>query len=223
MEELTIDVVSDVVCPWCFIGAHRLDRVIESLRAEAPELTVTVRHHPFELMPHTPPSGLNVADMLRKKYGVDPKTLWARVESAACESGLCLELSKQEMAYPTLRAHTLIRMAETPAQEHALALALFEAYFRDARDVSDPALLAAIGAQHGLSEDRVIATVGDAQALEHTREAAQEWLQRGVTGVPFFVVGERFAFSGAQPEELFRKVIAKARAERASPTSRIEA
>lgn len=217
MEQLTIDVVSDVVCPWCYIGTHRLDRVIEALRTEAPALAITVRHHPFELMPQTPPQGLNVADMLRKKYGVDPHTLWARVEGAAIESGLRLDLSKQEMAYPTLAAHTLIGMASSPAQEHALARALFEAYFAEARDVSDPRVLAAIGEAQGLSADAVLATVGDAQALEHTREAAQEWLQRGVTGVPFFVVGERLAFSGAQPEAVLRKVIEKARAECGKP------
>lgn len=206
---LAIDLVTDVVCPWCYVGATRLDRVIDRLRAERPGLEVQLFHHPFELMPGTPREGTNVPQMLQKKYGVAPEKMWSRVHDAAAESGLTLDLSKQPMAYPTMPAHTLARLGRDAGKEHAIHGALFEAYFQDAKDIADPDVLVAIGEKHGLDGARVRAFVTDEKELALTREEARIWHHRGVTGVPFFVVGEKLAFSGAQPESVIRQVIDK--------------
>lgn len=210
MTTLDIDLVSDVVCPWCYVGTHRLDRVIEALRTEKPDLTIALHHHPFELMPGTPREGTNMPNMLRKKYGQAPEKMWARVQEAAAESGLALDLSKQPMSYPTLPAHTLARLGRETGVEHAIQRALFVAYFDEAKDIANPAVLASIGEKHGLDADRVIATVTDEKELELTRVEVRVWQQHGVTGVPFFVFGEKLAFSGAQPEDVIRQVIDKA-------------
>ncbi len=209
-SSLAIDLVSDVVCPWCFIGTHRLDRVIADLQKERPDLAIALHHHPFELMPGTPREGTNVPNMLRRKYGQAPEKMWARVEAAATESGLVLDLSKQPMTYPTIPAHTLARLGRESGVEHAIHRALFETYFVEAEDIADPDRLAAIGAKQGLDVDRVRSFVTDDDELEATRVEARIWQRHGVTGVPFFVVGEKLAFSGAQPEAVIRQVIDKA-------------
>jgi len=210
MTVLAIDLVSDVVCPWCFIGTHRLDRVLAKLLIERPELEIALHHHPFELMPGTPAEGTNVPNMLRKKYGQAPEKMWERVHAAAAESDLSLDLSKQAMAYPTMAAHTLARLGRETGVEHAIERALFTAYFTDAKNISDPDVLATIGAQHGLDAKRVRAFVSDERELALTRNEAKIWQQHGVTGVPFFVFAEKLAFSGAQSETVIRQVIDKA-------------
>ena len=210
MKKLDIDLVSDVVCPWCFVGTHRLDRVLAKLRVDRPDLEVTIHHHPFELMPGTPRTGTNVPEMLRRKYGAEPKKLWARVEAAAAESDLALDLSKQPLAFPTIPAHTLARMGRESGVEHAMVQALYDTYFTRAEDIADVEVLARIGAAHGLDAERVRATVTDERELALTREEARIWQHRGVSGVPFFVFAEKLAFSGAQPEDVMRQVIDKA-------------
>src|SRR5689334_18662338 len=117
MKSLSVDVFSDVVCPWCLIGTRRLSQVLSAW--EEP-LEATVRHHAFFLDPSTPAGGLDLQAMLRKKYGVDPQTMFGRVEAAARETGIQLDLSKQAFIYPTVRAHTLIRHAAEKGTQHAL-------------------------------------------------------------------------------------------------------
>lgn len=210
MPKLSIDLVSDVVCPWCFVGTHRLDRVLAALGKERPDLEVSLHHHPFELMPGTPRAGTNIPQMLQKKYGVAPEKMWARVHAAAAESDLALDLEKQQLAFPTIPAHTLARLGRETGVEHAIVLDLYEAYFRRAEDIADPERLVAIAAQHGLDPERARAFVTDEKELEATRVEARIWQQHGVTGVPFFVFAEKLAFSGAQPEDVIRKVIDRA-------------
>ena len=100
-KPLQIDVFSDVVCPWCFLGQQRLDRVLESLD---PPVPVQVTHRPFFLDPDAPPEGDDIPARLRRKYGVAPEQLWARLEAEARKSDLELDLSKQRFSYPTARA-----------------------------------------------------------------------------------------------------------------------
>src|SRR4051794_38885161 len=97
---LQIDLFADVVCPWCFLGHHRLERVLESLGQPA-----RVTHRPFMLAPNTPAEGDDIPARLRRKYGVPPEQLWARLEAEARKSDLELDLSKQRFSYPTARAH----------------------------------------------------------------------------------------------------------------------
>lgn len=92
MKPLTVDVFSDVVCPWCFIGADRLAKVLSAMSGE---VSATVRYHPFMLDPQTPKEGVDIPELLRRKYGGDPKRMQATVEAAARQSGLTLDLSKQ--------------------------------------------------------------------------------------------------------------------------------
>jgi predicted DsbA family dithiol-disulfide isomerase len=202
---VAIDLWTDIVCPWCFIGVERLEKLVASMKAD-----VEVRHHPFQLDPSTPPEGRNIREWLSKKYGRDPTPMFANVEAAAREGGLALDLSKQPIVYPTLAAHTLIASAKTPAAGHALARALFHAYFVDAKNIADAETLAVIAEPHGFARDETIALVTSPAALAETREAVSESRRLGIQGVPFFLFGEKLAVSGAQPEAVLREAIERA-------------
>lgn len=202
---LTVDLFSDVVCPWCFVGSERLERVLARL-----DRPVTVTHHPFMLDPNTPPEGTDIPSMLQRKYGVDPRRLWARVEAEGRKADLDLDLSKQRTSWPTARAHTLIRHALDKGTQRALVRALFQANFLEARNISDPAVLADVAGPHGFTAEEVTRLVNDPAELETTRQEAEEAPASGIHGVPFFVFNQRLAVNGAQPEEILQEAIARA-------------
>jgi predicted DsbA family dithiol-disulfide isomerase len=199
---LPIDLFADVVCPWCFLGHQRLERVLASLGQPA-----RVTHRPFMLDPNTPPAGDDIPARLRRKYGVPPEKLWARLEAEARKSDLDLDLSKQRFSYPTARAHTLIRHAAAKGTQSALVHALYRANFQEARNINDPTVLADVAAPHGFTTDEVTRLTNDEGELAATREEALAAAAAGIDGVPLFVFGERLSVAGAQPEFVLRDAI----------------
>jgi predicted DsbA family dithiol-disulfide isomerase len=202
---MLIDVFVDVVCPWCLLGNVRLERVLAALGRPA-----VVRYRPFLLDPATPPEGTDIPEMLTRKYGPGFRRIWERLESEARNAGIDLDLSKQTRSFPTARAHTLIRHAAAKGTQAALVRDLFHANFIDARNISDPAVLADIAQPHGFSPDEVARLVDDPDELAATRDEADQAVAMGVHGVPLFVFGGRVALSGAQPEETLRAAIERA-------------
>ena len=214
MKQLDIDIVSDVICPWCFIGSRRLEQAL----APPPEgIEVGVTYRPFLLDPSTPKEGADLRERLRAKYGADPEKMFASVEAAARSSGIPLDFSKVRRTPSTIAAHTLLRHAIDKGTQAALARALFEGYFLEGRDIGDADVLAAIAGAHGFEADEAIRLVRDEGELARTREEAGEAAASGVRGVPFFVLGGRLAVSGAQSVEVLRGAIGRAIAEAPSP------
>lgn len=209
MRTLSIDVVSDVVCPWCLIGVRRLDLALEAL----PDVEAEVRFHPFLLDPSTPEEGEDLRERLQRKYGMEPETMFARVEAAARESGLPLDFTKVTRSVATARAHTLIRHALERGTQGALKRAILAAYFLEGRDVGDVDVLAEIASGHGFDEEEARALLRDDQELRATRAAASAVASQGISGVPFFILGRRLALSGAQPVEVMRDAIERALAD----------
>jgi predicted DsbA family dithiol-disulfide isomerase len=207
MISLRIDVFSDIVCPWCFIGATRLDSV---LSAWSEPLDVELTYHPFLLEPSTPLEGIVIEDMLRTKYGAEPRQMFARVEAAAKQAGLDLDLSKQRLMVPTIAAHTLLRHALEKGTQVALVKALFKAYFQDAKNVSDVGVLTELALGHGFSESEAESLLSSPEELAATRAETQEAVRLGIRGVPFFVFNGELAVSGAQQPEVFRQAIRQA-------------
>lgn len=216
MAPLRIDVVSDIVCPWCYIGTRRLEQAIESLGGAASAEAPVVAYHPFLLDPSTPVAGVDLREQLRRKYGGDPEAMFARVEAAARETGIPLDFAKVQRMVSTVGAHTLLRHAAARGTQRALADALFGAYFLDGRDIGQPSVLAALAERQGFSVDEALSLIGDENERRRTREDAEESERRGVEGVPFFMFGDRLALSGAQPLKVFRSTIERARTEVAS-------
>ncbi len=199
---IKIDLFTDTVCPWCLVGAERLDRAIAAL---PDDVVVEVENHPFYLDPTTPEEGVVVADMLREKYGRDPNEMWERVESEARKSGIALDLSKQPRSFPTRKGHTLVRLAKAKGTQHALANAIAWAYFMDHQLINDDDVLAGIAEKHGFTRDEALAAVRDERELAITHQQAIAAAQQGIQGVPFFVFDNKFALSGCQPQEMFER------------------
>lgn len=204
---ITVDVFSDIVCPWCYIGSTRLARALEEL---AGEVRAEVCYHPFFLDPTVTKEGASIADKLRTKYGVEPQQLWGRVEAAARDSGLTLDLSRQQMMYPTEAAHTLLRHAHDRETQPALAQAFFKSYFIDAENISDVAVLARVAAEHGFSRSEAEELASSDAELELTREEAQASAACGIRGVPFYIFAGKLAVSGAQAVSVLQGAIRQA-------------
>ena len=201
-EKLDVEIVSDVVCPWCYIGEKRMQDAVALSGLE-----VNVHFTPFLLDPSTPEEGADLRERLRAKYRMDPDVMFKRVEEAAHESGLPLDFSKVRRSINTIRAHTLLRHAAAKGTQVALAKALFEGNFVKGEDMGQVSALTAIATQHGFTEAEATALLADDAELEETRATAREQVERGVSGVPFFILGGRYAISGAQPVELLAKVL----------------
>jgi predicted DsbA family dithiol-disulfide isomerase len=205
-RKIKIDLWTDVVCPWCLIGSVRLDTAIAGLPGD---VTVEVENHPFYLDPNTPPEGYDVGEMLRRKYGREPETIWARAEEQAKLSGIDLDLSRQPRTFPTQKAHTIVRLAKAKGTQHALANAIAAAYFLDHQQVNDDEVLAGIAAGHGFTREEALGDMRDPRELEVSHELAVWAAQQGIQGVPFFVFDGKFALSGAQPQDVFEMAFAK--------------
>jgi predicted DsbA family dithiol-disulfide isomerase len=206
MRPMTIEIFSDITCPWCFIGTRRLADAVARVDAGA---DVTVVHRPFLLNPDAPSEGLNLAAHLQEKYQRDPRDLFRMVETAAERSGLVLDLSVQSMTYPTVAAHTLLRHARPKDTERLLLDALFEAYFLAGRNIADHGVLAEIASAHGFTLDEARRLLEDEAELGVTRSLADQTLALGISSVPHFVFGDSLSFSGAQAPEVFEAALRK--------------
>ncbi len=207
---LRIDLYTDIVCPWCIIGHHRLDKV---LAERFPDLSVDIRQHPVLLLPDAPPQGLYVADLLRARYGVtDVRAAFARPEAEARASGLALDLGRQPWMYRTQPAHGLILAARERGTQHALAVAITKAYFLDARNISDANVLADIATRHGFEGEEARAIALDPAQHRRVDIAAAQSAEAGVRSVPHFVFGDRIAINGGRSEDELAAAIRQASA-----------
>ena len=205
-KQLKIDVFTDVVCPWCIVGSARLDQAVAAL---PDDVEVVIENHPFYLDPNTPNEGVVVADMLREKYGRDPKEMWERVESEARKAGVDLDLSKQPRMFPTKKAHTITRLSKPLGIQHELANAIANAYFLEHRQINDDNVLADIAVEYGWDRGDALDAMNDENELSITEQLATDAAAQGIRGVPFFIFGEKYALSGAQPDEVFDRALAQ--------------
>ncbi len=207
MRKIKIDVWTDVVCPWCLIGSARLDKAI----AELPDdVSVEVENHPFYLDPNTPPEGYDVGEMLKSKYGREPSEMWARPQEEARKSGIELDLSQQPRTFPTQKAHTIVRLAKDKGTQHELANAIANAYFLEHRQVNDDEVLADIATGFGFAREEALGLMRDPAELKTSHELAIWAAGQGIQGVPFFIFDNKFALSGAQPQDVFEAAFKKA-------------
>ncbi len=204
MTSLTVDIVSDLVCPWCFIGVERL---LTAIRLFDIPVEFTLRFHPFLLDAAVPEAGLPVAERLQSLFGTEPDPHFDRVNAAAHESGLALDARRQPNTYPTVKAHTLIRLASAHGAQLRVVESLFFVHFVEAGNIASNATLVRIGAEAGLDPVDVAAAIGNERALDETRAHAVRLVDSGVTGVPFFLLGSKLAVSGAQTVPTFMQAL----------------
>lgn len=201
---LEIDVVSDIVCPWCFIGKRQLDAALAQRLAARPDAAPPrVRWRAYQLNPDLPAEGVSREEHYRRKFGNAAATMVERVRTAGQSIGLELQLDRITRQPNTLAAHALIELAAEGDLQSALAEALFQAFFLEGRDLTDPAVLLAIATGVGMRKELAEAALdqeGPVQRLVAAGEA--ELREFGVNGVPLFIIGRedtgRVAVSGAQ-------------------------
>jgi len=211
-EPLRIEVVSDTVCPWCFIGKRLLQRALEAFDA----LDVTVVWQPYFLDPRVPREGVDAREYTLAKFGIQgARQLSSRLSSAATEAGVELRLDLQRRRPNTLDSHRLIHWAQQDGVQDAVVEALFCGYFCEGRDIGDREQLAALAAAHGMNGARVRERLESHEDEDTILSQVEGQEDRGVSGVPWFFI-EGFPVPGAQQVDLFERVIQRVLSKRRS-------
>jgi len=209
-----IDVISDVVCPWCFIGKRRLTRALELLRDStdrAPQVQVV--WHPFQLNPNLPLGGMDRSEYVALKFGSRAPEIYARVAAVGRDVGIDFAFERIARQPNTAAAHQLIELARPSGKQDEMVETLFRAYFLEGVDLTQIGNLLALACQAGLDGEAARASLGDdAQRQTVVREDEQA-RALGVSGVPFFIFGQRLAVSGAQEPEVLLRALVEAAAE----------
>jgi predicted DsbA family dithiol-disulfide isomerase len=207
---LTIDVVSDVVCPWCYIGKRRLESALAM--GERPRLEI--RWHPFQLNPDIPAEGADRRSYLEAKFGGPQRAreIYARVEAAGQEAGIAFAFERIERQPNTVDAHRLIAWAQANALERTDALVerLFKAYFTEGADIGDMHELARLAGEAGYDPAGALAHLRSDEGRADVAAADRRSKEMGISGVPFFIFNRRLAVSGAQPSAILADALAQA-------------
>lgn len=202
---IALDIISDPVCPWCYIGAAHLFRAME----EHGQPPFAIRWRPFQLNPDMPPEGMDRQAYLAAKFGGadNARRVYARVAAAAAEAGLAIDFERIPRAPNTLDAHRLIRWAGAAGVQTPVKIELFRRYFEAGENISDPAVLRAVAEEAGMDGVAVARDLAAGKDRSETRAEADAAQEMGVSGVPAFILGGRYMLSGAQPPEVWRRVV----------------
>ncbi|AXS40576.1 DsbA family oxidoreductase [Breoghania sp. L-A4] len=212
-QTITVDVVSDVMCPWCYIGKRRLEKAIGLIN----DLDVTVHWRPFQLDPTLPREGKDRETYLNEKFGGPERAagIYSNIRQAGETEDLDFQFDKIEVSPNTLDCHRLIRWAKTPETQEAVVERLFKAYFIDGENLSDDEVLVRIAQEAGMDGERVRESLRQEADMVATRSEIQQAQQIGVTGVPCFIIDNKYAVMGAEAASTLADAIRQAANERA--------
>jgi predicted DsbA family dithiol-disulfide isomerase len=206
---LHVDVISDVICPWCFIGKRRLERAVAALDRQH---EVRVRWLSFQLNPRMPKEGISRREYRTRKFGSWERSLEldAKVVAVGKEEGIHFAFDRIERTPNTLDAHRLIWLADKEGVQNAVVEALFRAYFTDGRDISNRQAIIDVVAEAGLDRARAECVLNGDDGLAAMKEAEELSRRFRVEGVPFFIVNNKITLSGAQPPDAFLEAFRQA-------------
>jgi predicted DsbA family dithiol-disulfide isomerase len=215
--DLVVDIVSDVVCPWCYIGKRKLETALTELEAREPGLAILRRWHPFQLNPDLPADGIARAAYLEAKFGGQARAaeIYARVRAAGADVGIAFDFDRIDRQPNTLEAHRLIAWAQQRGDAQAtdaLVEQLFRAYFIDGRLLTDTAQLIEIARDAGFPEREVRAMLASTAGRFDVEAEDREARAVGISSVPFFIFNGKTAVSGAHDPATLLEAIAAARA-----------
>jgi predicted DsbA family dithiol-disulfide isomerase len=213
-DVLTIDIVSDVVCPWCYLGEKRLEAAL----ADAPQ-PVAVRWRPYQLDPTIPEGGLDRAEYMSKKFGASGrlKAVHDNLTRLGAEVGLPFAFDKIKRSPNTLDAHRVIRWASSAGVQGKVVDRQFKAYFIEGRDIGDRGVLTDIAGECGLDAELVEKLLSEKTDVDLVREEIAQAQAIGVSGVPFFIFAGRIGVPGAQDPSMLISAMAQARALMGAP------
>ena len=200
--KIKIDIASDVVCPWCYISKRRIEKAMTQL---SDQFEFEVSYLPFELNPQTPKEGFNQKEYLTKKFGSEEKynQITNHVASVAAGEGLKFDFSKQEKSPNTRDAHRILLSAKQEGKQLAAKEAFMKAYFEDGVDLTKKENLVAISEQIGLNPQSIAALLDSDEGLAEVIMNEQANHQRGISGVPYYIINNQYGISGAQSSEVF--------------------
>ncbi|RBW57766.1 DsbA family oxidoreductase [Ruegeria sp. A3M17] len=205
-ETVKLDIMSDPICPWCYIGKTHLDKALAAI----PDHPFVIEWHPFQLNPDMPDAGMDRREYLERKFGGKEGAVraYAPVVDHAENAGLKIDFEGMERTPNTLDAHRLIHWAGIEGKQNAVVDALFDAYFVQARDIGDHEVLADIADNAGMDAAVVLKLLKSDADREDISNRDSHSRQMGVSSVPTFIVANQHAVPGAQPPEMWEKVIA---------------
>ena len=204
---LTVDVISDVICPWCFIGKRRLEKAIATLG-----VPVNVRWHAFQLNLTMPKEGVSRREYRTKKFGSWERSMQldANIVAVGKDEGVLFDFDRMERTPNTLDAHRLIWLADKQGVQDTVVEALFRAYFTEGRDISNQQTLIDVVAEAGLDRSKAEAVLKGDNGMEAIKEAGELSQRFQVDSVPFFIVNGEITLSGAQQPEAFLEAFRQA-------------
>lgn len=204
-EIITVDIVSDVACPWCFVGKRRFEAALEKWKG-AP---VEVQWHPYQLDPTIPASGLDRDTYLIQKFGSIEKTkgMTDHLTEVGKEVGIAFDFGKSWRAVNTLPMHQLMHVAGEEGFKAELKERFLHAYFEETVELNRPEVLHSILAEFGWDADKVDAIIADDAIAYAVKSEIAYYQQLGVSGVPFFIINNKYGISGAQPTEAFLEAL----------------
>jgi predicted DsbA family dithiol-disulfide isomerase len=203
---IKIDIASDVVCPWCYIGKRRLEKALGML---SEKYDFELQYHPFELNPDLPMEGISRKDHLIKKFGSEARyrEIIEQTNRVALAEGLQFNLEKQLTSPNTRHIHRIIQYALLEDRHLEVVEAFFEAYFTKGIDLTKPDQIIDVAAKAGLPAEKVQILLSTDEGLERIEETEEHLQKLGITGVPFYIIENQYGISGAQPSESFIQII----------------
>ncbi len=199
---LHIDIASDIVCPWCYIGKRHLEQALEMYADEYPNAPApTLTWMPFQLNPDLPCDGMSREEYVQRKFGRPASEVYARVRTAGEAVDIPFAFDSIVRQPNTIKAHALVDLAAQFDLQPQVKEALMHAYFCDGADLTDDAELGSIATRCGVPVEAVIERLQDKAALARIAEQDAKLRELGITGVPFFIINQKIAVSGAQPAE----------------------
>lgn len=204
---LSVEVISDVICPWCFIGKRRLEKAIAA-RGEP----VKVQWHAFQLNPTMPKEGISRKEYRIRKFGSWERSIQldANIVAAGKEEGILFDFDRMDRTPNTVDAHRLIWVADKEGVQDAVVEALLLAYFTEGRDISNRQTLIDVVAEAGLDRKRAEAVLNGDEGMDAIKDAGDEARRLRVDSVPFFVVNGKITLSGAQQPDTFLEAFMQA-------------
>jgi predicted DsbA family dithiol-disulfide isomerase len=207
MNAMKIDIVSDVVCPWCAIGLKSLEAALARLEGQ---VSAELHFQPFELNPQMGPEGQDIVEHLGQKYGIDAEQIERNqhnIRERGASVGFRFEMDKRSRTYNTFDAHRLLHWAGLEGRQLPLKHALLEAYFTHGRNPSDHEVLVQLAADAGLDAARAREVLASGAHAEEVKRRERFYLDHGIHSVPAVIVNDRHLISGGQPPEVFEQAL----------------
>jgi predicted DsbA family dithiol-disulfide isomerase len=206
-KPIQIDIVSDVACPWCYIGKKHLEKALAGIDNQSFEIT----WHPFQLDPTIPKEGLPREEYFTNKFGSSERIqqMHERVESVGAKAGIQFEFEKMPKVINTIPLHKILHVAREEGTQNDLEEKIFKAYFTDGIDFSDKENIVAFMADFGWAREKTEGILANEQIRYSVTQEIKHFQSLGVSGVPFFILNNKYGLSGAQPAEVFQEALAK--------------